>query len=239
MCDHRDVIEERTRIPGHRGELAGILAYPAGATAAPRFGCLLVNPHPHMGGTMSNKLVSELAVGLAENAALTLRFDYAGVGESAGAAAGIDLAESMRAFWSSGSAPEDPLMVRDAADALEYLRGLDAGLPIALVGYSFGAYVIGQIAPPDAAAAVVIAPTLRQHDFSMLRHRSFPLLLAHSDDDFATPLQTTRDWFDALAEPKQAHCVAGGQHFFRGREREIMLRCREFILQAIESEVRA
>lgn len=223
------VNEERIEIRGQRGELSGILAYGDGDM---RFACLLVNPHPLMGGSMHNKLVVEIACGLAEQGA-TLRFDYAGVGDSTGGHP-IDLAASMSAFWKTGSAPEDPLMIADARAAMERLAEFVPRLPILLIGYSFGAYVVTRIAPPDTLAAVLIAPTLKQHDFAALSTMDFPRLLIHSDNDFATPLETTRQWFDGLCGPKQSRCIENGEHFFRRREHDVMMICRDFAAECLQ-----
>src|SRR5262245_12832064 len=95
---------ERVRIPVADGQLSGELAYPDGP---PAFASVIVNPHPHMGGSMHNNLVTALADRVASHG-VTRRFDYRGVGESDGTR--LDLADSLGEFWKTGKAPEDPLM---------------------------------------------------------------------------------------------------------------------------------
>src|SRR5687768_10097559 len=45
---------------------------------------LLLHPHPLLGGTMGSRLVYDLAEGLAEAGHRVTRFDFRGVGRSAG-----------------------------------------------------------------------------------------------------------------------------------------------------------
>jgi alpha/beta superfamily hydrolase len=233
MHDH--VMRERVSIPGPRGALAGELAYAGGR---PAYACAVLNPHPHMGGSAENSLVVAVAAAVARTGGVSLRFDYAGVGASVGPA--VDLVASMAAFWESGRAPEDPGMVADAAAALRWLRRQAAGLPLALAGYSFGAYVATTCIDEHAPAAVaVISPTLARHDFSRIcRVDTPPLLVVYGDDDFATPLQTTHAFIASLARRAQSHRVAGGEHFFRGREPAVAERVVSFFDGCLNPQAR-
>ena len=210
-----EVTRERVSISGPRGLLAGELAYPAGR---PNYVCAIFSPHPHMGGSADNNLVAAIAEGVAEAGGVSLRFDYAGVGRSEGPP--MDVSASMAAFWETGRAPEDPHMLADAAAASQWLSDMGRGLPLLLVGYSFGAYVAAQCCGDLRPAAIAaISPTLTQHDFSPLRDAdSPPLIVIYSDDDFATPLTRTQAFLASLPRPAQSYCVTGGEHFFRGSE---------------------
>ncbi|MEP0841427.1 MAG: hypothetical protein HRF43_01795 [Phycisphaerae bacterium] len=220
-----DLIQEAVRIEGPRGPLAGALAYTEDAALA---ACLLVNPHPHMGGRMSNNLIARLAAELPSAGLIALRFDYAGVGESPGEP--IDLYASMARFWATDTAPEDPLMIEDARAAAGWLRS-QAGLPVGLVGYSFGAYAAASIADADTIGLAMISPTLTRHDFSTLAACAAPKLVVYSDDDFATPADATQRWAGSLPNLRGAHRLAGGNHFFRGQEDRVADLCRRFFAE--------
>ena len=212
---------ERVHIPGPRGELAGELAY---AAASPALAVLLVPPHPHMGGSMDNNIIRHLAADLPSMGAITLRFDYAGI---------VDLAASMAEFWQTGHAPEDPLMVADAAAAQTWFAR-SAALPQVVIGYSFGAFVAVTLAArTEPRALVLISPTIGQHDFSELRRFSGPILVVYSDDDFATPGQQIEQWLRVAGRPIASRCIAGANHFFLNREAEIADLCRPFIQNAL------
>lgn len=210
-------LREKVSLTGPRGRLDGELCYPI---ETPRAVLLLCNPHPLMGGQMDNNVIAALAELLAESGAITLRFDYAGVGASEGPQ--MDLATSMAAFWQDGRAPEDPHMVRDAQAALHFAQEL-TDAPLIVVGYSFGAYVAQTIAAQCAAVRGLgmISPTLTQHTFAT--HLPHPLrrLVIFSDNDFATPAQATQQWLAQCLDRPEAVCITGGEHFFKGCEAEV------------------
>jgi len=228
MCER--VIREQVRIAGAGGLLAGELAY---AQDQSEYACLLAGPHPHMGGTMSNNVITHLAMGLPAKGAVTLRFDYSGVGESDGSP--TDLIQSMACFWQTGKAPEDPQMIEDVASSLEWLS-TKTSLPLVVIGYSFGAHAAVKTLPTDARAVVLISPTLRQHDYSTLAKCAIPKLIIYSDNDFATPLETTEAWFNTLDEPKRRVCINGGEHFFKTQEPSILEACHRFFIDLIHKK---
>lgn len=215
---------ERIRIPGPRGELAGELAYSA---SSPSMAVLLVPPHPHMGGSMDNNIIRCLAAELTTLGAITLRFDYAGIAA---------VAASMARFWETGDAPEDPLMVEDAAAARAWLTRT-SDLPQVIIGYSFGAFVAVNLAARAAPRALVlISPTIAQHDFSALRRCAAPALAIYSDDDFATPAVKLDAWVRSMRPHVEPRCITSANHFFIGREREIADACRPFIQTALAAQ---
>ena len=209
-----DVIQESVSVRGPR-RLAGELAY---TVEPPLATCLLINPHPYMGGRMDNNVIAHLASALSAARIATLRFDYAGVGSSEGQA--IDVLSSMAAFWQTGHAPVDALMIEDAASSLNWLRAQHHA-PLFVAGYSFGAYVAMQIAPADCAGIALISPTVKHHDFSSPSATGVPTLVISGDNDFATDATTLARWLDALSAPKRVRHIVGGQHFFRGLEQEV------------------
>jgi hypothetical protein len=223
MNDDATITLERVRIGTAAGVLGGELAY---GDDPPRLACLLLNPHPHLGGSMDNNVVCRLAGALPAHGAATLRFDYRGVGQSTGQT--VDVTESMLAFWESGDAPIDPGLIDDARTAAGWLA-CQCDVPRVMIGYSFGAFAALRAMPANAAGYVAIAPTLRQHDFSGARELAVPKLVIYSDNDFATPRELTESWIDGLPEPRVSRCIAGGEHFFRGREDAVLRACVRFL----------
>ncbi len=83
----RPPLAERVRIPGPAGDLEALLETPqaeTGALPAVRAFAVVCHPHPLYGGTMDNKVVYTLARAFQQCGAPAIRFNYRGVGSSAG-----------------------------------------------------------------------------------------------------------------------------------------------------------
>src|SRR5437764_10598088 len=94
---------------------------------------------PTHGGTMRTPIMAALARACAARGWYALRFNFRGVGESAGT-------------WSGGRDEPD-----DLAAAVAHAGAVGRGLPLALVGYSFGAFaVLAYLARGGRAEAVAL-----------------------------------------------------------------------------------
>jgi alpha/beta superfamily hydrolase len=134
-------VESEERFTFSSGDLTleGAFRAPEDALRA----AIVLHPHPQFGGDMDNHVVLALCRALAAGGAATLRFNFRGTGASEGT---YDRGEGE---------------MHDAAAALGVLRGRAPGLPVVLVGYSFGAQVaasIGASGEPLDALIVVSAP---------------------------------------------------------------------------------
>jgi len=185
-----------------RGEIAG----PAGVlsvavdttTDLPTRGLAVVcHPHPLQGGTMDNKVVTTVARALTQRGWRVVRFNYRGVGGSAGA-------------WDEGRGEVDDALAVIAAHRV-------AGEPLVLGGFSFGGYVAASAAArlPEAdkpGRMVLIAP-------STVKHHAPPVtadtLLIHGEADDVVPLSASMDWARPQALPVVV--VPGAGHFFHGQ----------------------
>jgi alpha/beta superfamily hydrolase len=166
---------------------------------------------------MRNNVIRGLGDGLAAKAFLTLRFDYRGVGQSQGPP--VDVARHLAEFWRTSHAPGEMDHWRDAQAAVEFVGEVAPGLPVALVGYSFGCALLPYVRPRDAAAALVlVAPTVTKHDYGRFHSVSAPLLVVTSDDDFATDARRLQTWFDKLPMHRKLVRRPSDSHFFRGHE---------------------
>jgi hypothetical protein len=79
---------------------------------------------PTHGGTMRTPIMAAIARACAERGWYALRFNFRGVGASAGE-------------WSGGRHETD-----DVAATVDYARAIAPGRPLGLVGYSFGAFQV-------------------------------------------------------------------------------------------------
>jgi alpha/beta superfamily hydrolase len=195
--------------------LNGELAYPEAGSA--QGAVVLAGPHPLLGGNMRNNVVRSLGEGLARRGLLTLRFDYRGVGQSQGPA--LDVARHFAEFWKTKQVPGELDFWQDVQAAAEFAEETAPGLPVALLGYSFGCVLLPHVRPRESPfATVLIAPTVAKHDYSDYRSVVSPLLVVASEDDFATDAQCLEDWFNTLVMPCQLVRQRCDNHFFRGHE---------------------
>lgn len=195
-------------LPGPAGRLEALLEEPEGAP--PRLAVLLCHPHPQHGGTMHNKVVFRMARGLRAAGAVVLRFNYRGVGLSAGAYGEL-----------TGE-------IEDARAALEWLRARFPGLPFALAGFSFGAMVVARLGCSIEVARWVLAagfPT-KHGGAAYLEHCAVPKAFVQSTHDQYGPRTELEALFARLPEPKRLVWIEAADHFFAGA------------LDALENEVR-
>ena len=166
---------------------------------------------------MGNNVVRGVADGLARRGLLTLRFDYRGVGLSQGPS--IDVARHLAEFWRTSHVPDEMDYWRDVQGAVDFLHGEAPGLPMALVGYSFGCALLPSVRSPDGFAALaLVAPTVGKHDYHAYQAINTPLLVVASQDDFATDVNRLEAWFTGLSMPRKMLREKLDNHFFRGHE---------------------
>lgn len=213
--DH--VVEEQVRIPCDGRDLCGSLAYPDRGEA--HTWVLLAGPHPLLGGDLANNVVRAIQVALAGAGAITLSWNYGGVGGSDGGPEDWEAVTS--AFWESGTFEEERGWVAEARHVQAYLRRQCDG-PLVLIGYSFGCRVMMEGAAVDEANAfALISPNPNTVDFGKLAATAAPLLVVHSTNDFTCSVEALETWYTTLREPKTRILIDAGEHFFRGREDEV------------------
>jgi alpha/beta superfamily hydrolase len=130
----------------------------------------------------------------------------------------------------------------DAAAAADCLSRAVEGLPLFAVGYSFGAVTATVTAVNDArfAAMAGIAPPLKRIAMEHLAACGKPCLLASGTDDFVHDADVAARLAGVSGPRVRYERIAGADHFFRGRETDLVVRVREFIDQhnADQQEVR-
>lgn len=228
----REITTERVWIDAPAGRLAGELTYSDRREGS---AALLIPPHPYMGGRMKLPLMTAIADALAAHDVASLRFDYAGVGQSEGPR--VEIGPAMQQFWNTGHAPEDPGRVSEAAAALAWLRAQVAPA-VGLVGYSFGGAIAAGLLDAGVGALVLIAPTLAHHDYSAFNNTGTPTLVVYGDGDFATKDDVVRAWAAGLPGPTAVRYVRAGDHFFRGVEGAVAADVAGFLAETITGGMR-
>ena len=184
--------QRKVTFHGIAGVLEGMLHIP---NNEPNAIAVIAHPLPTMGGTMDNKVVTTLCRTFVELNYVALRFNFRGVGESAG-------------NYDEGNGE-----VEDAIAAANFLRNTHPNLPLICAGFSFGGYVQSRAAPeiiPDKL--VLIAPAVGRFEMPCVPDNS---LVVHGDLDEVVALDKVLHWARPMELP--VIVLTGAEHFFHGR----------------------
>ena len=187
------IVLEKFEMNGPAGLLEGVVHKPeeiAGAIA------VVAHPLPTMGGTMDNKVAVMLAKTFTELGCVTLRFNFRGVGASAGEFTGGD-----------GEEQDMIAIVRYAQEEF------GQELPLILSGFSFGGYVAARTAlQVHPQHLILAAPAVGRFAMPAVGPDT---LVIHGEQDDVVPLADALDW----ARPQHLPIVVlpQAEHFFHGR----------------------
>lgn len=171
-----------------RGERAGLVA-------------IICHPNPVQGGTMQNKVVHTLMRAARDMGASTLRFNFRGVGSSAG---------------------EHDYGLGEAQDCLAVIAWAKTELKMEqlwLMGFSFGGYVAAAAASALTtwpARLVLVAPSVEKQRFADLKPLRGPAKVMMGEaDDVVAPESV----YAAFADEANSTVVrfADTGHFFHGQ----------------------
>ena len=156
-------------IEGPVGALEAELWMPAD-DAPPRALAVMCHPHPLHGGTMDNTVVFRAARGMQRAGAAVLRFNFRGVGASAGE--------------HDGQGGEE----EDARAAIDWLVERSGGeLPLWAGGFSFGSRTVARLAPgePRIDRLLLVAFPCAAFDCSFVEAVRTPgYVIQAGEDDF-------------------------------------------------------
>ncbi len=211
---------ERLRLPGPAGEIEALVELPAGTEAgqrladgdAPaRFG-VVCHPHPLYGGTLDNKVVHTLARAFVELGVPAIRFNFRGVGGSAGR-------------YDEGCGE-----TADVLAVIAYGRERWPGAALWLGGFSFG----GAVAVRAAAQArperlVAVAPGVTRVAMADVASPACPWLIVQGDADDVIEPAAVLAWAQRQATAPTVRVLAGAGHFFHGRLHELRTTVLDFL----------
>jgi alpha/beta superfamily hydrolase len=188
---------ERLQFGGPAGRLEALRDLPEGA---PQGVAVIAHPHPQFGGTMDNKVVQTLARAFVQSGWTAVRFNFRGVGQSEGA-------------WDEGRGEIDDMLavVEQAAPAG----------PVALAGFSFGAYVTTHAvqalwAKREVRSVVLVGTATSRFPAAQLPAEAHGCTqVVHGEADDTVPLASVLDW--ARPQLLPVTVVPGGGHFFHGQ----------------------
>lgn len=162
---------------------------------------IICHPHPQHGGTMRNKVVTILERSLRESGLDTIRFNFRGVGASAGA-------------WDEGRGES-----ADLAAVAAWLRRVRPDDALWLAGFSFGSYVaLNSASQLGAAALVTVAPPAgREWPFGEIEMPACPWLVVQGEEDEVVDPAAVFAWVETLDKPPNVIRMPGAGHFFHRR----------------------
>jgi hypothetical protein len=214
---------QRVRIAGPAGEIEALVESPAadGAAAATRFG-VVCHPHPLYGGTLDNKVVYTIARAFVELGVPGIRFNFRGVGGSA------------------GSYDEGMGETADALAVIAYGRERWPGASLWLGGFSFGGAVAVRAAAPSAPETLVtVAPGMTRVDMTGVDSPRCPWLIVQGDADDVIEPAAVLDWAQRQSPHPTLNLLAGAGHFFHGRLHEVRATILDFLRPQMERRSKA
>lgn len=175
---------------------------------------VVCHPHPLHGGSMDNKVVYTLSRLLAARGALTVRFNFRGVGKSAGS-------------FDHGTGEQADL---DAVTAWLRQYAARQDLPLTLAGFSFGSFVAAISANRLMAQQLIsVAPPVQRFDFDRYPLPTCPWLIVMGDADEVVAPDAVFTWAETLPSTARLIKMAGASHYFHGR----LIELREQIERAL------
>jgi hypothetical protein len=188
---------QRLLLQGEAGDIEALLDQPVGVSCGV---AVVAHPHPLFGGTMDNKVVQTLARAFVQCGWTVVRFNFRGVGASAG-------------VHDAGQG--------EARDFLNVVAQVAPQGPLALAGFSFGSFVASH-----ALAALWRQQEIEKVVFVGTAAARFTVadvppevhertLVVHGEQDDTVPLSAVMDW--ARPQSLPVTVVPGGGHFFHGQ----------------------
>jgi len=164
---------------------------------------VIAHPHPLFGGTMDNKVVQTLARAFVSKGWTSVRFNFRGVGDTEG-------------VHDHG--------IGEAQDFLAVVKHLAPVGPLALAGFSFGAFVatkaldvlVQQGQMDQLGPLILVGTAASRFEVSQipanLHERT---LVVHGELDDTVPLSDVMNW--ARPQVLPVTVVPAGSHFFHGQ----------------------
>ncbi|HTB66772.1 MAG TPA: alpha/beta hydrolase [Steroidobacteraceae bacterium] len=208
-------VAESLMLEGPVGVLEARVDFPT-VPVLPAAFAVVCHPHPLFGGTLTNKVVHTLARAFTEVGMPSLRFNFRGVGMSA------------------GTHDEGRGEVQDVLAAVRYGRERWPQARLWLAGFSFGAAVaVRASSAAQPAGLIAVAPAVDRVDMAAVIPACPWLVLLGDADDVVSP-QRMLEWAQGLRPAPVTQVLAGAGHYFHGRLPDLRERVTAFLNQRPE-----
>lgn len=196
----------------------GVMAQPDDVSG-PWPGVVICHPHPLHGGNMDNNVVLALALGLAEEGFVTLRFNFRGVGGS------------------EGEHTNGEKESQEVLGALDLIKAWpDTNAKTGLAGYSFGTSVILGHSElyGEADAIALVSPPFRAVEGTPLKDSNVPALIVTGDRDKLVDSTQLDAELAGFKHSPQFKLFDGVDHFWYGQEARLVPEVSRFFTEQLK-----
>ncbi len=180
---------------------------------------VICHPHPAFGGTMDNRVVYRAAKAAEDARFAALRFNFRGVGASTGS-------------YDEGRGEQE-----DVAAAIDWVESRYPGLPLSLIGFSFGAWVGLRVGCRDSRirSLVGLGLPVGSYDFRFLTDNMKPTLFICGTNDSFCPRERMDELVAEMPLSSGVIWIEGADHFFDGKIDELQARITAFLRDRIRT----
>ena len=191
-------------IGGPAGRLEALVDEPAPRTTV-RAAVVFAHPHPQQGGTMHTKVVYQAAQALNRTGCAVLRFNFRGVGTSAGR-------------FDDGAGEAD-----DFRAGLDFMHQRHPDARLWAAGFSFGAWIAltAGAADPRVSTLIGIALPLARYDFETVRVSRKAKFFIQGEFDEICPLKDMQRFYARCEGPKELVVIDAADHLFDGKTLQV------------------
>ena len=181
-------------IEGPTGSLECLAAF--AGDGEPASIAVICHPHPQHGGSFQNKVVFSLDKALVKKGALSIRFNFRGIGNSEGQ-------------YDHGIGEVDDLLA-----VIKWVQHTYPELPLWLAGFSFGAYIAYKAhLNVNTTQLLLVAPAVGLFDFVSLPAPKCPCLVIQGEQDEIINSDDVIAWAEKHASIS-TYVVPSTGHFF-------------------------
>ena len=202
----------------------GVVATPddsEGKTPDGKFpGVVICHPHPLFGGNMDNNVVLAVAFALVEQGFAVLRFNFRGVGNS------------------EGEHTKGDKEFEEALGALDFMRAwqqVDRDR-VGILGYSFGTGVILGSPALQKRPKVFgfVSPSIDRLKSTSLQKDKRPKFIITGNRDKLAGAEGLQAVLDSFVQPPEFHVIDGADHFWMGKESQVVGPVSQFFLENLK-----
>nr|HAT8714542.1 hypothetical protein [Legionella jordanis] len=180
------------------GLIEAVITVPAEVKS--NFVAFLGHPHSLQGGSMNNKVVTTLARIFKELGVPSLRFNFRGVGQSAG-------------VYNDGIGESEDMLLLVNHWLLER-----PDTRLLFAGFSFGSYVAYRAAAQTHSELLItIAPPVHHYDYNEFHPAPHPWVIVQGDEDEVVPASFVFDFAEESTPQIPVITFKQTGHFFHGK----------------------
>jgi alpha/beta superfamily hydrolase len=197
-------------LQGVVGQIEAVLTVPEQISTD--YVAFLGHPHSLQGGTMNNKVVTTLARAFKDLGIPSLRFNFRGVGQTAGS-------------YDDGVGESE-----DMISLVKAWQKEQTNIRCIFAGFSFGSYVAYRTAAQmEHALLITIAPPVHHYDYREFNPSPSPWLIVQGDADEVVPAVIVFDFAQQSSPIIPVIKFADTGHFFHGKLVDLKLQLTEYM----------